>query len=122
MVQTMQANFLQEIALIKVNLQLQPSLVQFSPTPLNSTNIMMRPSQAQVPYLLNPQQQITFIPQSLCLIIKVSEIAYYIQEERKHNRSLPFIAISETWLKSYIPRQTFENCSAAGPIQRVHAA
>ena len=67
MVQTMQANFLQEIALIKVNLQFQPSLVQFSPTPLNSTNIMMQPSQAQVPYLLNPQQQITFIPQSLCL-------------------------------------------------------
>ena len=33
---------------------------------------------------------------------KVPEIASFIREERHKNHSLPFLAITETWLKSYI--------------------
>ena len=30
------------------------------------------------------------------------EISAYIQEEKRKNHSLPFIALTETWLKSYM--------------------
>ena len=64
MVETMQANFLQEIASIKANLQSRPPSVPF--TPQFSPNMAMHPPQAPVPFHPNPQRPMTFIPQSFC--------------------------------------------------------
>jgi len=33
---------------------------------------------------------------------KVPEIISFVQEEKSKNHSLPFIALTETWLKSYV--------------------
>lgn len=63
MVEMMQANFLQEIASIKANLQVQQPSVPF--VPQFSPSMMMHQPQPSVPYQ-PPQRQMTFIPQSLC--------------------------------------------------------
>lgn len=60
MVEAMQSNFMQEIALMKANLPIRSHPLQFNPPN------MMHPSQASFPYPQSLQQQTTFIPQSLC--------------------------------------------------------